>query len=90
MKMKKCKECKKKLGFLEGYRHPTLGKEFLLCSRCFDIVDESVAKWREFVILNSFNNGSSKNSLQLNLKNKLTSFVQLRKKFDKVLKVKDV
>ena len=76
MKMKKCKECNKELRLLEGYKHPTLGKEFLLCSCCFNTVDESIAKWREFVSSNSFNNGYSKNSLQLNLENKLTSFVQ--------------
>ena len=76
MKMKRCKECSKELRLLEGYNHPTLGKEFLLCSRCFDTVDESIANWVEFVISNSFNNGYSKNSLQLNLENKLTSFVQ--------------
>jgi hypothetical protein len=53
--MKKCNECKKKLGFFEGYRHPTLGKENLLCSPCFDKVQQSVDQWREFVFSNSFN-----------------------------------
>jgi len=54
-KMKKCNECRKKLGFFEGYRHPTLGKENLLCSPCFDKVQQSVDQWREFVFSNSFN-----------------------------------
>ena len=91
MKMKRCKECSKELGFLEGYRHPVLGKDSLLCSSCFDTVHESVAKWRNAVLpyVDFFNNGSSNSSLQLNLKNKSTSFFQLQKKSDKVLIVKD-
>jgi hypothetical protein len=47
--MKECVECQKKLGVIEGYRHPTMGKEYLLCSSCFDIVFESVEKYRKFV-----------------------------------------
>ncbi len=42
-------ECGKKLGFIEGYRHPTKGKENLLCSQCFDSVNENVEKYREFI-----------------------------------------
>ena len=42
-------ECGKKLGIIEGYRHPTMGKEHLLCSSCFDTVFESVEKYRKFV-----------------------------------------
>ena len=87
--MKRCNECRKKLGFWEGYRHPAMGKKHLVCWPCFERVEESVKKWRDFVLSNSFNNGSSKNGLQLNLKNKLTSFFQLRKKSDKVLIVND-
>jgi hypothetical protein len=34
---------------LEGYRHPTMGKDYLLCSHCFDTVFESVEKYRQFV-----------------------------------------
>jgi hypothetical protein len=45
--MKRCEECRKKLGILEGYRHPILGKGTLICSNCFDTVHESVIKWRE-------------------------------------------
>jgi hypothetical protein len=47
--MKECMECGKKLGIIEGYRHPTMGKDYLLCSKCFDTVFESVEKYREFV-----------------------------------------
>jgi hypothetical protein len=34
---------------MDGHRHPTMGKDNLLCSHCFDTVFESVAKYREFV-----------------------------------------
>ena len=54
-KMIECEECGKALGIFEGYRHPTMGKKHLLCSPCFDQVNESVARWREFVLANSFN-----------------------------------
>ena len=47
--MKVCVECGKNLGILEGYRHPTMGKDNLLCSKCFDTVFESVEKFRLFV-----------------------------------------
>lgn len=47
--MKACMECGKNLGIIEGYRHPTMGKEYLLCSKCFDTVFESVEKYREFI-----------------------------------------
>jgi hypothetical protein len=58
--MKDCKECGKKLGIFGGYIHPTLGKNYLLCNRCFDQVSDSVEKWKEFVLSNSFNNNASK------------------------------
>lgn len=54
-KMKTCEDCGKKLGVFHGYIHPTLGKDYLLCSKCFDKVSESVDQWREFVNTNSFN-----------------------------------
>jgi hypothetical protein len=47
--MKECVECQKKLGIIEGYRHPAIGKDYLLCSNCFDTVFESVEKYMEFV-----------------------------------------
>jgi len=48
-KMKECVECGKKLGIIEGYCHPTMGKDYLLCSTCFDTVSESVERYKEFV-----------------------------------------
>jgi len=47
--MTDCVECGKKLGLIEGYRHPTLGKEYLVCSRCFDSVSISVEQWQKVV-----------------------------------------
>jgi hypothetical protein len=47
--MKDCMECGRNLGIMGGYRHPTMGKEHLLCSKCFDTVSESVENYREFV-----------------------------------------
>ena len=46
-KMTDCVECGKKLGFIEGYRHPTLGKEHLICSKCFTTVSDSVEQWQK-------------------------------------------
>ena len=85
--MKKCNECGKELKFFEGYRHPTLGKEHNLCSPCFDIVDESVTKWREFVTpyFSFFNNESTNNDLQLNKEKIQPGFVQTKKRLDNVL-----
>ena len=47
--MKECVECQKKLGIIEGYRHPVLGKDHLLCSTCFDTVSKNVEKWSELI-----------------------------------------
>ena len=47
--MKNCVECGKKLRIIEGYRHPTMEKDNLVCGKCFDTVFESVEKYREFI-----------------------------------------
>ncbi len=59
--MKACVECGKTLGIMEGYRHPTMGKNNLVCSHCFDTVFESVEKYREFITpyVDFFNKKSS-------------------------------
>jgi len=59
--MKECIECGKNLGIIEGYRHPIMGKDNLLCSNCFDTVFDSVEKYREFVspYIGFFNKESS-------------------------------
>jgi hypothetical protein len=58
--MVKCEECNKKLSILQGYRHPALGKSFLVCGSCFNKVDKSMEKWKVFCLSNSFNAKSSK------------------------------
>ena len=58
--MVECEECGKKLGILEGYQHPTLGRKHLVCSPCFEQVEESVAKWREFILSYSYNDNKPK------------------------------
>ena len=54
-------ECGKKLGIIEGYRHPVMGKDFLLCTNCFDTVSTSVEKWSELIspYIGFFKNESS-------------------------------
>ena len=42
VKMGNCSECGKKLRFWDGYRHPILGKKYLLCSNCYDLIDKSL------------------------------------------------
>jgi hypothetical protein len=77
--MKRCEECGKKLRLIEGYRHPILGKNFLICSNCFDVEYESKKKWREAHLpyVGFFENDSSNNKYLLNLRKKSTSFIRL-------------
>jgi len=72
--MTDCEECGKTLGIFEGYRHPAMGGKHLTCSTCFDTVSESVDRWREFVMANSFNKASSNTGLEFNLKKIFTKF----------------
>jgi hypothetical protein len=81
MKMKRCEECGKKLGILEGYRHPVLGNDSLLCSDCFDSVNESVVKWRDAHLpyVDFFKNNNSEKKFETNLKKVITSFVSAKR-----------
>jgi hypothetical protein len=54
-KKRECIECGKHLSIIEGYRHPTLGNEYLLCYECYVKVRVSVERWGRFVLWNSFN-----------------------------------
>ena len=74
--MVECEECGKKLGILEGYQHPTLGRKHLVCSPCFEQVEESVAKWREFVVNNSFNVNTYERTKQVSWKEKMPDFAE--------------
>ena len=52
-KKRECINCGKKLAVLEGYRHPTLGKNAYLCWDCYQKVWESVVRWERFIVWNS-------------------------------------
>jgi len=79
--MVECEECGKKLGSLEGYRHPALGKRFLVCGNCFGKVDESMEKWKEFCLSNSFNAESSKIDIQDEWNKNISNDLPLQKWF---------
>ena len=83
-KMLKCEECGKKIGIFGSYRHPTMGKKHNLCSNCFDDVNESVIKWREFILQNSFNNNTLKNNIENNWKNIISNLTQRRNILDNI------
>ncbi len=53
--MSRCNECERKIGFFGSYRHPVYGGNKYVCGECFTAIDNSLQKWREFVISNSFN-----------------------------------
>lgn len=80
--MVECKECGKTLGIFEGYKHPTMGTKQLLCSPCFDQVNDSVAKWRQFVLTNAMN-GYQINA-KLNWKQLVPQFNQRRSLIENV------
>jgi hypothetical protein len=54
VKKRECINCGKKLAVLEGYRHPTLGRNVFLCWDCYQKVWESVVRWERFIAWNSF------------------------------------
>ena len=45
--MKYCYECGKKLRFFEGCIHPTLGKKYLVCYKCFNFISISVEFYKK-------------------------------------------
>jgi hypothetical protein len=48
--IKKCFECGQELKFWKSYHHPTLGDKSFVCSKCFDIIAESMEKYRNFIL----------------------------------------
>jgi hypothetical protein len=80
--MVKCEECGKKLGILQGYRHPALGRRFLVCGFCFDKVDESMEKWSAFCHSNLFNTESSKTDIQVAWNKSIAHNLELQKWFN--------
>ena len=77
-----CEECDKKLGILEGYRHPALGTRFLVCGKCFDKVDEDMKRWSRFCLSDSFNAESSKIDIQEAWKKNISNDPPLQKWFN--------
>jgi len=75
-----CEKCSKKLGIIEGFRHPTLGKKHLLCSPCYDKVSESVENWSNFVLSNSFIRKSSNNGTKIIWEKIASNFNQILEK----------
>jgi hypothetical protein len=59
-----CEECDKKLGMFEGYRHPALGKRFLVCGSCYDKIENSMKRWSAFCVSDSINTEISRNDIQ--------------------------
>jgi len=62
--MADCEECDKKLGLFEGYRHPALGKRFLVCGRCYDKIERNMKRWSEFCVSDTFTIESTKSDIQ--------------------------
>ncbi|MCK4901828.1 MAG: hypothetical protein KAS76_00610 [Thermoplasmatales archaeon] len=69
--MTNCVECGQKLGLFGGFRHPTMGRQHLVCSHCYDNVNESVTQWREFILpyANYFRNTPPKETKHYNFEN---------------------
>jgi hypothetical protein len=76
-----CEECDKKLGILEGYRHPALGKRFLVCEKCFTKVEENMVRWSNFCLSDSFNEELSKIDIQDQWNKNLLNDLPLQKWF---------
>lgn len=45
-----CSECEKKLGILEGYRHPIEGNTKLVCKNCWDKIEVSEKRYSNFIL----------------------------------------
>ena len=87
--MIKCEECDKKLGILEGYCHPELGKSFLVCGNCFDKVNKSMEQWRMFCLSNLLNAESSKIEIQEAWNKSLSNDLPLQRWFNDLWIKKD-
>ena len=79
-----CEECNKKLGILEGYRHPVLGTRFLVCGKCFDKIDEDMKRWNKFCLSDSYNAESSKIDIQDAWNKNISNDPLLQKWFNKL------
>ncbi len=59
-----CEECGNKIGILQGYRHPALGKRFLVCQKCFKKIDEDMERWSTFCFSDTYTTKLSKIDVQ--------------------------
>lgn len=55
VKKKVCANCGKKLTLFQEYLHPTLGKNAVLCSDCYEKAWRSMVQWERFIAWSSFN-----------------------------------
>jgi hypothetical protein len=58
---KRCYECGKEITFWRSLFHPVLGRTQLVCPDCFNTIDESLEKYRNF-ILNDLDHGKLNNA----------------------------
>jgi hypothetical protein len=79
--MTNCEECNNKLGILEGYHHPALGKKFFVCNECFSKVDERMQRWSKFCLSDSFNAESQKIDIEDAWNNSMQNDLPLQKWF---------
>ena len=79
-----CEECNKKLGILQGYRHPALGTRFLVCGTCYDGVYGDMERWSKFCLSDSFNAESSKIDIQDAWNKNISNDPLLQKWFNKL------
>ena len=68
--MKKCYECGKELKFWEGYYHPVLGKKELVCSKCFNTVDENIENYHNFILSQFKQDEQDKDVINSNIKSR--------------------
>jgi hypothetical protein len=82
--MADCEECDKKLGIIEGYRHPALGTRFLVCGKCFNKIYEDMEQWNTFCVSDSFNAESSMIDIQTAWNKNISNDPPLQKWFNKL------
>ena len=77
--MNKCEECGKKLGILQAYYHPALGKKHTVCINCLDEVSDSLQKWTDFILpyANFFQKSNNYNNFDFSWKNLSHGLIKL-------------
>ncbi|MBU0497967.1 MAG: hypothetical protein KKC68_00140 [Candidatus Thermoplasmatota archaeon] len=57
--LKYCYECGERITFWKSRFHPVRGKKVLVCLHCFEVIQESLEKYQDF-ILNDLDHGMLK------------------------------